>query len=438
MNLFEMNERKFAPLADRMRPTNLSEFVGQKHILGEGKILRKAIEKDALTNCIFFGPPGCGKTTVASIIEHTTSANFFRLNAVTSGVADVRKVIEEAQASIKVEGKRSYLLLDECHRWSKSQSDSILPALEKGTITFIGSTTENPMIAMTSAIVSRCRVFEFYPISVEDIMIAVKRAITDKENGYGDSNIIMSEQTLEQLARLASGDIRTAMNAVELAVSASSPNEFGEMIITTELIEESIQRRTVQCDDDQFYDMLSGFCKSLRGSDNEAALYWAFRMIYAGVDPRIIARRMIVHASEDVGLADPMAVLQAQAALVAVEKIGMPEAGLAISQGILYICNAPKSNSVLNARSAAMQDVKNGENKPVPMHLRDTHYSGAEKLGHGEGYKYPHDYSGHFVAQRYLPKGMENSVYYQPSDQGFEVEIQRRMEERKDFTTDND
>lgn len=438
MDLFEQNQRKFAPLADRMRPRSLADFVGQRHILGEGKVLRNAIEKDALVNCIFFGPPGCGKTTLAAIVEHRTQANFFRLNAVTSGVADVRKVIGEAENDLKVYGKRSYLLLDECHRWSKAQSDSILPALEQGTITFIGSTTENPMIAMTSAIVSRCRVFEFYPLSVEDIVAAVGRAMGDRENGYGQLKIVLDDQTLSDLATLSSGDIRTAMNALELAVSASSPNAQGEIILEESLIEQSIQKRTVQCDDDQYYDMLSAFCKSLRGSDPDAALYWANRMLYAGVDPRIIVRRMIAHASEDVGMADPMALLQAQAALVAVEKIGLPEASLAITQGVLYICTAPKSNSVVAARESAEQAVKTGENKPVPMHLRDTSYSGAGKLGHGKGYLYPHNYPNHYVRQRYLPKGMEDTAFYQPSDQGYEREVARRMERLKGFTTPPD
>lgn len=430
MDLFDNNIEKFAPLADRMRPKTLKDYIGQRHILGEGKVLRNAIEKDTLTNCIFFGPPGCGKTTLAHIIEQNTSACFFRLNAVTSGVADVRKVIQEAEANIKLYGKRNYLLLDECHRWNKAQSDSILPAIEKGIITLIGSTTENPMISMTGAIVSRCRVFEFYPLSTDDIKTAVLRAIGDKQKGFGDSNIEITADALEQLCVLSSGDIRTALNAVELAVCSSSPDANGVIHIDLDIMSQSIQRKTFQCDENQYYDMISAFCKSLRGSDENAALYWFASLIHAGVDPRLVVRRMVVHASEDIGLADPNALTQAVNALTALEKIGMPEARIPIAHAIIYICNAPKSNSVICAVDAAFSDVQRGEQKPVPMHLRDNHYKGAEKMGYGQGYLYPHDYEGHYIEQRYMPKGKENTVYYYPGDLGFEKEIRKIKENR--------
>lgn len=418
MDLFERRIEKFAPLADRMRPKTLNDFVGQKHILGEGKVLRNAILNDSVTNCIFFGPPGCGKTTLASIIEENTKARFFRLNAVTAGVADVRKIIDEATDCLKLYGTRSYLMLDECHRWNKAQSDSILPALEKGIIILIGSTTENPMISMTSAIVSRCRIFEFKPLSIEDIRQAVNRAVTDTSNGYGDLDLKITDKAMEQLCILSNGDVRCALNGIELAVVASKPDEQGVIHIDEDIISQSIQKKTIQCDDNQYYDMISAFIKSMRGSDADAALYWFGVMIHAGVDPRLIARRMMVHASEDVGLADPMALVQATSAMTALEKIGMPEARIPMAQAIIYICKAPKSNSVITAVDNAFSDAEKGGVPVVPVHLRDNHYAGADKLGSGVGYKYPHDYEGHVVNQNYMPTGMENRRYYKPCDIG--------------------
>lgn len=418
MDLFDRNIDRYAPLADRMRPKSLEDFVGQEHLLAKGKVLRNAIEKDSVTNCIFFGPPGCGKTTLASIIENSTKANFFRLNAVTAGVADVRKVIDEATDSLKLYGRRSYLMLDECHRWNKAQSDSVLPAIEKGIIILIGSTTENPMISMTSAIVSRCRVFEFYPLSVKDIEMSVKRALKDKSSGYGDLNVELSEEALNQLCLLSNGDIRCALNGLELAVVSTKPNKDGIIYINEEIISQSIQKKSVQCDDNQYYDMISAFIKSMRGSDANAALYWFGVMVHAGVDPRLIARRIMIHASEDVGIADPMALVQAASAMAALEKIGLPEARIPMAQAIIYICRAKKSNSVAAAVDAAFSDAAKGGVPIVPMHLRDAHYKGAKEMGYGIGYKYPHDYEGHVVEQEYMPEGMEGHIYYNPSGMG--------------------
>ena len=421
MDLFESQIEKYAPLADRMRPKRLEEFVGQQHLLGEGKVLRNAIERDAVTNCIFFGPPGCGKTTLANIIENNTKAGFFRLNAVTAGVADVRKVIDQATDALKLYGKRSYLMLDECHRWNKAQSDSVLPAIEKGIIILIGSTTENPMISMTSAIVSRCRVFEFYPLSIVDIETSVKRAIEDKSNGYGDLNIDITDDAMKQLCMLSNGDIRCALNGLELAVVSTKPDKDGVIHISEDIISQSIQKKSIQCDDNQYYDMISAFIKSMRGGNANAALYWFGVMVHAGVDPKLIARRIMIHASEDVGIADPMALVQAASAMTALEKIGLPEARIPMAQAIIYICRAKKSNSVIVAVDAAFSDGAKCEVPSVPMHLRDCHYKGAKEMGYGTGYKYPHDYEGHVVEQEYMPEGMEGRIYYHPCGMGEDI-----------------
>ena len=433
-DLFSASARAMAPLADRMRPRTLDEFVGQSQIVGPGKLLRRAIEADRLTSSIFWGPPGCGKTTLASIIAETTKASFAKLNAVTSGVGDVREVLKEAEQRLKMYGQPTYLLLDECHRWSKAQSDSILPAIEKGTIRFIGSTTENPMIAMTPAIVSRCRLFHFEPLSAEDVKRAIRNAVADPERGYGMQDVRLDGDALEHIAQVANGDARSALNALELAVLTTPMEADGSTHVTLAVAEESIQSRVMQMDESMFYDMLSAFCKSLRGSDSDAALAWFARMIYAGVDPRIIVRRIIVHASEDVGLANPMAMLQATAAAQALESIGMPEARLSIAQAIIAVCESPKSNAVSSAVDRAMEDAQRGGFQSVPVHLRDTHYKGAERIGSGEGYLYPHDFPGHWVAQRYAPLEASGFPYYVPSEQGGECEIRklRKMRNRCD------
>ncbi len=426
--------RDDTPLADRMRPRTLDELLGQQHIVGPGRLLRRAIEADRLTSSIFFGPPGCGKTTLASIIATSTQAAFVQLNAVTSGVADVREVLRAAKERRDLYGQPTYLLLDECHRWSKAQSDSILPAIERGTIRFIGSTTENPMVAMTPAIVSRCRVFEFHPLTEEDVLTALRRALADKERGYGTLNIRAEAAALRHIARIAGGDTRAALGALELAVLTTPADESGVIQIDMVVAEESIQKPMLRCDEGLYYDMLSAFCKSLRGSDSDAALAWFARLIYAGVDPRLICRRIIAHASEDVGMANPIAMLQAQAAAADLEFVGMPEARLSIAQAIIAVCESPKSNSVSAAVDAAMADAERGGFGAVPTHLRDTHYSGHQRLGSGDGYLYPHDFPGHWVRQAYMPPELKGKTYYHPSEMGHEATIlknHRVREERK-------
>ena len=428
MDLFTQDD---APLADRMRPRTLEEFIGQEHLVGEGRLLRRAIEADRLTSSIFFGPPGCGKTTLASIIARATKANFVQLNAVTSGVADVREVLKQAQERRSLYGQPTYLLLDECHRWSKAQSDSILPAIGKGIIRFIGSTTENPMVAMTPAIVSRCRVFQFYPLQEKDVLTAMRRALTDVERGYGALNIHAEEDALRHIARIANGDTRAALGAIELAVLTTAADEDGVIHVDLAVAEESIQKPMLRCDESLYYDMLSAFCKSLRGSDSNAALAWFARLNYAGVDPRLIVRRILAHASEDVGVANPIALLQAAAAATALETMGMPEARLPIAQAIIAVCESPKSNSVSSAVDAAMADAEKGGFGPVPVHLRDTHYAGHTRIGSGEGYLYPHDFPGHWVRQDYMPPEVKGKTYYQPTEMGHEATILKNQQARK-------
>ena len=422
-DLFSASARSLAPLADRMRPRTLDEFFGQQGIVGQGRLLRRAIEADRLTSSIFWGPPGCGKTTLASIIAGTTRAAFVKLNAVTSGVADVREMLKDAEERLKLYGQSTYLLLDECHRWSKAQSDSILPAIERGVIRFIGSTTENPMIAMTPAIVSRCRLFRFERLGPEDVRRALEAALRDPARGYGGQDVRVDGDAMDHIISVANGDARSALNALELAVLTTPMEADGAIHVTLAVAEESIQSRVVQMDESLFYDMLSAFCKSLRGSDSDAALAWFARMDRAGVDPRIIVRRIIAHASEDVGMANPMAMLQAVAAMQALEHIGMPEARLPIGQAIVAVCESPKSNSVSAAVEAAFADAEHSGCEGVPVHLRDTHYKGAGRLGHGEGYRYPHDYPGHYVEQQYAPPEAGGMPYYVPSEQGFERDI---------------
>ena len=425
MDLFSAQASRRAPLADRMRPRTLDEFIGQEHIVGKGRLLRRAIETDTLTSSIFFGPPGCGKTTLASVIAAHTGAKIAKLNAVTAGVKEVRAVIEQAEKDLKLYGTPTYLLLDECHRWSKTQSDSILPALESGIVRFIGSTTENPMVSMTGAVVSRCRLFQFYPLTIQDVEKAMRAALADKERGLGTLNIKIDENAFEHIAATANGDARSALNALELAALTTAPDEEGCIHIDAAVAAESVQKKVVNVDDEQFYNMLSAFCKSLRGGDSDAAIAWFARLVYAGVDPRVICRRLIAHASEDVGLANPQAMTQAVAAAQALELIGMPEARLSITQAIIFICESPKSNSVVMAMDAAFADAERIPDQPVPMHLRDTAYKGADKLGNGKGYKYPHDYPGHVVQQEYMPPSVKGRRYYIPGELGNEGKIRQ-------------
>lgn len=425
MDLFSAQASRRAPLADRMRPRTLDEFIGQEHIVGMGRLLRRAIETDTLTSSIFFGPPGCGKTTLASVIAAHTGAKIAKLNAVTAGVKEVRAVIEQAEKDLKLYGTPTYLLLDECHRWSKTQSDSILPALESGIVRFIGSTTENPMVSMTGAVVSRCRLFQFYPLTTQDVEKAMRAALADKERGLGTLNIKIDDDAFEHIAATANGDARSALNALELAALTTAPDEEGCIHIDAAVAAESVQKKVVNVDDEQFYNMLSAFCKSLRGGDSDAAIAWFARLVYAGVDPRVICRRLIAHASEDVGLANPQAMTQAVAAAQALELIGMPEARLSITQAIIFICESPKSNSVVMAMDAAFADAERIPDQPVPMYLRDTAYKGADKLGNGKGYKYPHDYPGHVVQQEYMPPSVKGRRYYVPGELGNEGKIRQ-------------
>lgn len=428
MDLFEYSNQQndgLKPLAERMRPQTLNEFIGQEHIVGEGSLLRRAIAADRLGSCIFYGPPGTGKTTLANIIAKNTNSHFEILNAVSSGVADAKRVIEEAKNRLMMYGKKTYLLLDECHRWNKAQSDSVLSAIEQGYIVFIGSTTENPYVSMTKAIVSRCRLFEFHSLTDKDVLKALNRAINDKR-GLLDMNVVAEEGALEHLAWASGGDVRTALNALELAAVTTSASADGAIHITKEIAAQSIQKRVLSISDDNYYDMLSAFCKSLRGSDSNAGLYWAMRLIDAGCDPLLIFRRIIAHSAEDVGMANPNALVVATSALTAYEKIGMPEGTLPLAEAIICVCESEKSNSVVIARDEAERAVQTVKKEAVPMYLRDVNYK-QEKIS---GYKYPHDYGG-YVEQQYLPDDLKDAKFYVPSDHGYEKVVKERQERLK-------
>lgn len=428
MDLFEYANQQndgLKPLTERMRPQTLNEFIGQEHIVGEGSLLRRAIAADRLGSCIFYGPPGTGKTTLANIIAKNTNSHFEILNAVSSGVADAKRVIEEAKNRLMMYGKKTYLLLDECHRWNKAQSDSVLSAIEQGYIVFIGSTTENPYVSMTKAIVSRCRLFEFHSLTDKDVLKALNRAINDKR-GLLDMNVVAEEGALEHLAWASGGDVRTALNALELAAVTTSASADGAIHITKEIAAQSIQKRVLSISDDNYYDMLSAFCKSLRGSDSNAGLYWAMRLIDAGCDPLLIFRRIIAHSAEDVGMANPNALVVATSALTAYEKIGMPEGTLPLAEAIICVCESEKSNSVVIARDEAERAVQTVKKEAVPMYLRDVNYK-QEKIS---GYKYPHDYGG-YVEQQYLPDDLKDAKFYVPSDHGYEKVVKERQERLK-------
>lgn len=423
-----VDKNKNVPLAERMRAKTLSEFLGQEHIVSETGLLRRAIKLDRLGSCIFWGPPGCGKTTLANVIANGTAGNFVKLNAVNSGVGDVKKVIEEAQTNAKLYGKKTYLLLDECHRFNKTQSDSLLPAIEKGDIIFIGSTTENPYASMTPAIVSRCRVFELKRLSEENIVKALKRALADKEKGLGNYDLEITEQAVLHIARASAGDLRVAYNALELAALTTPPDGNGKITVTLKDAEESIQQKALSFDENLYYDILSAFCKSLRGSDANAALYYMQRLIKGGCDPLLIARRIVAHSAEDVGMADPNALVVATNALVAYEKLGLPEGLLPLSEAVVYVCEAEKSNSVALAMYSAEEDAVNVKDDNVPAHLKNYEFASKEDKLNKQNYKYPHDYGG-YVEQQYLPDSLKDKVYYLPKDNGYEntvKEIRKR------------
>lgn len=426
MDLFDFNgnEERAKPLAERMRANNLNEFIGQKHIVAEGSLLRRAISLDRLGSCIFWGPPGTGKTTLANIIASTTHGEFIKLNAVQAGVADVKKAVEQAKDNLKMYGRRTYLMLDECHRFNKTQSDSLLPAIEQGTIIFIGSTTENPYASMTPAIVSRCRVFEFKRLSESDIKDALKKALKDRRKGLGEYAAEVSEEALDHIARAAGGDLRTAYNALELAVLTTAPQEGGKLVVTLSDAEQSIQRKALSYNEDEYYDYLSAFCKSLRGSDSNAALYYAMRLIEGGCDPMTIARRLVVHSSEDVGMADPQALVVATSAMYAFEKIGYPEGLIPLSNAIVYVCEAPKSNAACSAYHAAMNDAREvRDDDGVSPYLKDNTFGDAKTKAQSKNYKYPHNYAEGYVEQQYLPDKLKDRVYYVPKDIGFEKKV---------------
>ena len=426
MDLFDFNGNAEGakPLAERMRANNLNDFIGQKHIVAEGSLLRRAISLDRLGSCIFYGPPGTGKTTLANIIAQTTHGEFIKLNAVQAGVADVKKAVQEAENNLKMFGKRTYLMLDECHRFNKTQSDSLLPAIEQGTIIFIGSTTENPYASMTPAIVSRCRVFEFKRLSAEDIKGALYKALADKRKGLGNMNAKVDEEAIEHIAVTAGGDLRTAYNALELAVLTTTPQADGTIRVTLSDAEQSIQKKALSYNEDDYYDYLSAFCKSLRGSDANAALYYAMRLISGGCDPMLVARRLVVHSAEDVGMADPRALQIAAAAMYVLEKTGAPEGLIPLSEAIVYVCEAPKSNSVANAMFAAQEDAeKVRDDDGVPSYLRDHSYDSREGKREAAKYKYPHNYPNGYVEQQYLPDALKDKIYYVPKGIGYEKTV---------------
>ena len=437
MDLFEyMREQKKeteSPLASRLRPTTLDEMVGQQHIIGKDKLLYRAIKADKLSSVIFYGPPGTGKTTLAKVIANTTSAEFTQINATVAGKKDMEEVVNKAKELKGMYQKRTILFIDEIHRFNKGQQDYLLPFVEDGTIILIGATTENPYFEVNGALLSRSSVFELRPLSQEEVETLILRAVQDEKKGMGSYHAVIEEDALHFLADLAGGDARSALNAVELGILTTPRSEDGMIHITLDVASECIQKRVVRYDKtgDNHYDTISAFIKSMRGSDPDAAVYYLAKMLYAGEDIKFIARRIMICASEDVGNADPMALNVAVSAAQAVERIGMPEAQIILSQAVLYVATAPKSNSACNAVFAAMDNVKKYKTT-VPVHLQDAHYKGSAKLGHGIGYKYAHDYPNHYVKQQYLPDEIKDAVFYEASDNGYEQTIKAHMKRIKD------
>ncbi|MEZ3434507.1 MAG: replication-associated recombination protein A [Lachnospiraceae bacterium] len=428
MDLFEYarekNMDKEAPLASRLRPVTLEEVVGQQHIIGKDKLLYRAIKADKLGSIIFYGPPGTGKTTLARVIAHTTSAEFTQINATAAGKKDMEEVVKKAKDSLGMYQKKTILFVDEIHRFNKGQQDYLLPFVEDGTITLIGATTENPYFEVNGALISRSSIFELYPLEKEEIKTLLLRAVYDVEKGMGSYGAVIDDEALDFLADISGGDARNALNAIELGILTTERSQDGKIHITVETASQCIQKRVVRYDKtgDNHYDTISAFIKSMRGSDPDAAVYYLAKMLYAGEDIKFIARRIMICASEDVGNADPMALTVAVSAAQAVERVGMPEAQIILSQAVLYVASAPKSNSAVNAISRAMENVRNYKTT-VPVHLQDAHYKGAGKLGHGIGYKYAHDYPNHYVKQQYMPEEIEGTVFYEPGDNGKEREI---------------
>lgn len=438
MDIFDyarsVNSEKESPLASRLRPKTLDQVVGQEHIIGKDKLLYRAIKADKLSSIIFYGPPGTGKTTLAKVIANTTSADFMQLNATVAGKKDMEDVVAKAKQNMAMSGRKTILFVDEIHRFNKGQQDYLLPFVEDGTVILIGATTENPYFEVNSALISRSIVFELHPLSVENIKTLILRAVNDKTDGMGIYNGVIDDDAVMFLAEISNGDARTALNAVELGILTTDPAQDGKIHITLEVAQQCVQKRALKYDKsgDNHYDTISAFIKSMRGSDPDAAVYYLSRMLYAGESVDFISRRILICAAEDVGMANPQALVVANAAAQAVHQVGMPEAQIILSEAVIYVASSPKSNSACNAIFAANEVVRSTVTAKVPAHLQDAHYKGSAKLGHGIGYKYAHDYPNHYVKQQYLPDGLEGSRFYEPGDLGYEVEVKNYFKKIKE------
>ena len=438
MDIFDyarsVNSEKESPLASRLRPKTLDQVVGQEHIIGKDKLLYRAIKADKLSSIIFYGPPGTGKTTLAKVIANTTSADFMQLNATVAGKKDMEDVVAKAKQNMAMSGRKTILFVDEIHRFNKGQQDYLLPFVEDGTVILIGATTENPYFEVNSALISRSIVFELHPLSVENIKTLILRAVNDKNDGMGIYNGVIDDDAVMFLAEISNGDARTALNAVELGILTTDPAQDGKIHITLEVAQQCVQKRALKYDKsgDNHYDTISAFIKSMRGSDPDAAVYYLSRMLYAGESVDFISRRILICAAEDVGMANPQALVVANAAAQAVHQVGMPEAQIILSEAVIYVASSPKSNSACNAIFAANEVVRSTVTAKVPAHLQDAHYKGSAKLGHGIGYKYAHDYPNHYVKQQYLPDGLEDSRFYEPGDLGYEVEVKNYFKKIKE------
>lgn len=438
MDIFDysrsVNSEKESPLASRLRPKTLDQVVGQEHIIGKDKLLYRAIKADKLSSIIFYGPPGTGKTTLAKVIANTTSADFMQLNATVAGKKDMEDVVAKAKQNMAMSGRKTILFVDEIHRFNKGQQDYLLPFVEDGTVVLIGATTENPYFEVNSALISRSIVFELHPLSVENIKTLILRAVNDKTDGMGIYNGVIDDDAVMFLAEISNGDARTALNAVELGILTTDPAQDGKIHITLEVAQQCVQKRALKYDKsgDNHYDTISAFIKSMRGSDPDAAVYYLSRMLYAGESVDFISRRILICAAEDVGMANPQALVVANAAAQAVHQVGMPEAQIILSEAVIYVASSPKSNSACNAIFAANEVVRSTVTAKVPVHLQDAHYKGSAKLGHGIGYKYAHDYPNHYVKQQYLPDGLEDSRFYEPGDLGYEVEVKNYFKKIKE------
>jgi len=438
MDIFDyarsVNSEKESPLASRLRPKTLDQVVGQEHIIGKDKLLYRAIKADKISSIIFYGPPGTGKTTLAKVIANTTSADFMQLNATVAGKKDMEDVVAKAKQNMAMSGRKTILFVDEIHRFNKGQQDYLLPFVEDGTVVLIGATTENPYFEVNSALISRSIVFELHPLSVENIKTLILRAVNDKTDGMGIYNGVIDDDAVMFLAEISNGDARTALNAVELGILTTNPAQDGKIHITLEVAQQCVQKRALKYDKsgDNHYDTISAFIKSMRGSDPDAAVYYLSRMLYAGESVDFISRRILICAAEDVGMANPQALVVANAAAQAVHQVGMPEAQIILSEAVIYVASSPKSNSACNAIFAANEVVRSTVTAKVPAHLQDAHYKGSAKLGHGIGYKYAHDYPNHYVKQQYLPDGLEDSRFYEPGDLGYEVEVKNYFKKIKE------